>query len=528
MRRSGRGKKLGAALITALFIVMVTFFLATVIYANAQRQLRLTQGSALETQRHYAALGAVNEAIARLSEGERWEDHPQDSPLTFSTQDISAEAWYSEDPDNPDLLHVTARVHHQGRPGQSLWRTRVVRKGGGSDGSVYSLQFADAGIPSIMTRPISGGDWELLPNPEDRIVLTLGATQNGLYSINADIPFLAFALFRAAVGGGSSLNGANYQLIFGGALVEHPAVRPLHSAGISDWTLSRYDTNTESWTDVFTFPRGEIGGSPSPTENGVYIPVVSRTEGGKVYYFDNQTGAQSEIPPPPRDVYGADGTVSPGSVGGVLQVARNSSTDPLFANSYYEAGNAISRLNPDGTWELLPPVPGDYLDENLVTQPGPRVADTVMLAGVTPDNEPVVTTMATMSDLGDLANLDRGRPDNILVFREGRWETITPPRSGNLDGEGNFVEGTAYERSFHSVSVDADGRIVTSSFREGIDVNRVFENGSWSVLPPAPKHYNTRSGPRQEDGFHSELMDLSAGTLSDPDGQNRYVPLSTY
>ncbi|MGE0488703.1 MAG: hypothetical protein AB7S38_05780 [Vulcanimicrobiota bacterium] len=515
----------------ALFFVLVAFFLVTAITANTQRELTLTRRAAVETQRVYLALGAVNEAIALLAEGQAWETYPADSPLRLDRDGVQIEAFYVEDEINPGLLHVTARVFPAGQPNQAVWRTRVVRKASEPQGAVYSMHWGSGAqeIPSVMTRTSQGGDWKLLPNPGSKRMLGIAAGNNTVYAAAFQLPPLFDAIglqmFRDSIVG--QVDGiATWDRVFTGLIMEDAEAQALFNFPL-DWSISRYDVTSNSWREVLSLGSGEIGGRPCPTDDGVYMPTVGRSGGGKIYHYSENSGTTTQIPAPPAQVYTSDGSLGSGGKGGITALGERDGT--LFASATYENGSAVYQQNEQGGWDRLPPVPRmAYLDGQVVTKPG--VAHYADLVGVTTEGEPVVVYKGGLEQYVATNRALYSDPDGMMVLRNGQWELLTPPPAGTYDSAGNYTPGQGHFNQYHSVSVDVEGRIVASLDGPVLDVLQVYDKGEWSVMPPAPREYNQRvGGSRTVEGqFQPDTLELSAGGVFDPSNLNRYSPVSTY
>ena len=523
-------RRRGAALITAIFFVLVLFFMATALTANVHREMWLTKSGASQVEREYLALGALNEAIALLGEGESWQKHGPDSPYKFRQDDLVMEAWFVQDEEHSTKIHALARVYPKGQPKRAVWKTRVVRRGKRIDGAVYSLHFGQKSdeIPSVLTRPIGGGDWQLLPNPGGALVMGMGAGVNELYAVTVQVPMFRNVLVNTLQGAAKGREQfLNWGLVFPTISTGVPEVQKYMDSRLN-WKLARYDQTTESWRDLLAFDKEEVGGVPFPTKDGVYIPSYKKGHKTKLYWVSNSGLEKKQLPAPPQKVFNFKGQLVNGKEGGITGVSGGESS--LFAQMTYYEGTAFYKKTGKGDWERLPPVPRTaYTGDKVFERDGAAVA--VMFAGVTPNDEPVVVWRASAEELIKTAGHGKmTRSDGLMIFRDGAWELLPPPPAGRYNKKGDFVPTGGRETRYQAASVDPDGRIVVSHHHDGTDVNNYLEDGVWTALPPVPRLYNNRSNQPSgtDDRFQDHVMGLSAGGTGKTDLPDRYIPISTY
>ncbi|MEW6278053.1 MAG: hypothetical protein AB1758_05475 [Candidatus Eremiobacterota bacterium] len=160
-----RGKQNGVAVMTTMLLVMVMYFLATVVVWQARFNHRLTQSATERTRRLFAAQGRVNEFVASMMEDQGYESrHGPLTPVVTRDRGVEYRTWVVTDPGYFSVCHVICRVNGVGIA--SLQTSRAVRR----KANVGTILYTDvgAGSPDIRCYTTGGGVWWPVPNPARR------------------------------------------------------------------------------------------------------------------------------------------------------------------------------------------------------------------------------------------------------------------------------------------------------------------------------------------------------------------------
>lgn len=542
---SDRGR--GVAIPTALFIALLVFFLSTVILARARHQLRLTQISSHQTQRSYAAWGAVNQAIASLNDGEAWEEHGAGNPIRTSTEYLEAEAWVVQDPDFPEILHVLARAYPKGQPGLAVQRARTIRKKPDAEAIVVTTSHIDDGPEAVSYKRSTEAGWTPIPPPEKNYYLggTLhtnpGEYCQHLFGLQADNQGRIHAVYYNAIDDSAFLTTLMNGIISQGSedgisqrefpfAVIKEGYGPEILGQMSEASLLEYDLSADRWTAVPTPPAFKVVGSDLvPTGEVVHATTANSdgkalwvTEGGSRVIYEREFASDTWIPHqgPGRHVYDTSGNLLEADTftAGVIPYDGG-----LYAMTMTMEGknSAFHRRRDDGSWEVLPPVPRSYYENgSLVTEPGSAWWVDHGEAG--PNGE-LVCLWKRGKETGSGG-------DTILQFKDGAWQAMEPPPMATISSDGTVTVGTGPTDNISQVAVDMNGDVVVRSVRKnGPDVIYRHDGTEWSVLPPTPRKFYDDDGKLvSQPGFLESVFHVSAGGAPAPESAVAFEVVATY
>lgn len=149
----------GVALVTALFVVMVLYFLCTVAAREAQENLRYLTLESERTRRLYLAKAGANQAVAEMMEDVSMEaTYSKSDPREETYDGIVVRTWIEPDPDESTLRHVRSEAFPVGRPSEAQTFTRVVRRADEALNAV--LYFRNPSTNEIMESTLGDGGME--------------------------------------------------------------------------------------------------------------------------------------------------------------------------------------------------------------------------------------------------------------------------------------------------------------------------------------------------------------------------------
>lgn len=162
--------KRGVSIPTAMFFVLISFLISTVMAARAHLDLQLTRYDGLEMERELAARGAAARVLVELNDDDGWKEHDSSNRVVFERVSEGArfttEGWAEQDSDNPLIYHVFGRAFNGELDSQSSLSSRVVLRRPDVEGIV----FANAPVgdrrfesDSLFVKRGYDREWELLP-----------------------------------------------------------------------------------------------------------------------------------------------------------------------------------------------------------------------------------------------------------------------------------------------------------------------------------------------------------------------------
>jgi len=534
----------GIALVSAMFIVMVVYFLVSLTLADLRNDLGILQHAHRSTQAHYLAQAAVNRALDQLSgpHGSDWEQaytwaQPDAGPSQMPPPDrrcVTREepggpacyAWIQTTHD-PNLFYLCGAVEMGGLREFvrcSCWRRAK------TSGAVFALETNGLLQPDSLYR-YSEGKWETLPpaprlhwNGSDPAVVLQGGH-----------PVLAKTLLYPS--GDPSGN--------------------VYAMGLNPVTLYRFDGRRNLWQIMPPLPgvdnilevdfRGLAAGPDRlyvALRDGIYSladpgrAATTYEADGSWTRGDESLGWQP-IPSPDLAFFGPQGLRRLGGVATRTAGMTADGRDRLCVHIPIPLiGDTLARFDPVGSeWSYIPPPPsrGYEIQHGLV-----RVVDLpigpqnlTVPASDAQGNVYVVSQPPRLS--GRPATPYRFAPHDQVVdsVLQGEWTLLPPTR---VTGE-----ESALAPSQNMLAVDSDGHLVSKYTRGFLNGdNSLFslstldrESEQPQELPTIPRQRAVPDDSAQ--GYHFEnvsgplelLPFLGAGGKPKGDGFD-YVPIAWF
>lgn len=434
LRHSIPKKQTGFALVLAITISIICFFIATAVIATSRFDLRAATGSASQLRNYFAARGQVQDLLARVQSGANTlEDFPADQPFEQEIDGVTVKAWAVNE--SPGVYRVYAVA------GDQRSESVVSLNAGAVAGAFTSILFDPSGIdptsygtPTHFLTQAGPDSWALLPDPPKYIHTSRGtSTDNVTVSRH----------YVADDDGHLFISTTSYS-----------------PAGVG---LFKYEPSTHNWQDLGRVPAFEwdvddvgLGGVATRLgHNDGEEWVVSRSGGalfdrvnfGPWNYLENtkKTDIYSMI----RKLDTSTGRWTavhgpgPGKLLGAMAGGKDDSLVGVVIDGTNPPGNQLGILN-GSHWDMMAPAP----------------ISNIQSVAVGPDGEIYAAGGFNALQVAKFT-ADKG------------WESVTAPPGAPAYGGGQKPT---------VISVDSEGALVC---RSGSDqsYSRLEEGGEWTPMP---------------------------------------------
>ncbi|MEW6279115.1 MAG: hypothetical protein AB1758_10855 [Candidatus Eremiobacterota bacterium] len=546
----------GVGLPTVLLLVLLIFFLATVLVTQANYDLRYAGVQAERTHALFLAKAMVNEALSNLNRDPGWESYTRDTPFRTQWDQFEVLTWCEPDPDNPSVLYLFGRATPLGGGAPQEFMRTVVRSPDVT-GTAFALvpHFDSRRTNSIFMANTAQTDWQLLPPAQQQYYLPDGTLRvipdkycTSLSFSVADRRGNLYSKYDPYLDGGGFLANLLQRFLkeameqnrgthlFNLVAFADSMVKPSTGNEINTGLLMRYNVVERAWKALPPFPGlyykndgsqgslGEIGApgivGPLSTDGERYLYATCWLEGPDfVYRFDMDTQQWSTLPPGPDMRYAADGSIQGSGLASQMYDTAVGG-DKLYAHCGSSKTEQVMVEFDDaaGAWKPLPAIPRQLYDRSgqLVSNP-----------------EPLIIGDITASDDGVYAVSVAGNTgvDTVFRYSGGGWTPIKPPQEASYQPDGTLVQGSQLSSTIDYLSVDGEGNVlVKAPYQNQPDTLYRYspKQGEYEILPPLPQQLYDVNGSRQDGSGYFDLTGGVFGGATESGGATRYEPAASF
>ncbi|MGE0492343.1 MAG: hypothetical protein AB7S38_24230 [Vulcanimicrobiota bacterium] len=553
------------AIPTALFFVLIIFFLATVMAARAHMNLRLSRYEADGFKRQQAARGAAAQALIELNKDDNWKVHDSADRVIFERDPLVTEAWITQDPDHPLIMHIFGRAYPAGNEDMAEISSRVVLRRPDIEGVTFTNApvFGRLTPDSMFYKRSYDTEWTKLPPcprltySESGVLQTHSGYAGSLTNLAADDRGRLYAHYVPGYDRDDAIGDIYREkyarFLTTGDFGEMFRAVPdyvetlgsgLRAQAFGGSVIMTFDTANESWRALPPVPDVSFsGGTASLNTSRIYeggvgpIEVSNDTLYVSIYkdgqdgmaMLDLNTETWQAIQPPPQSYFTSSGQRVDRP--GLMQEAGNAEADSagnLYANWLTGDRNngAIFKKAPGGTWELLPPPEAGQFAEDGRWLPLGGKANKLSYLDVTPEGDVYATWNA---------HLDNSSLDYVVYHLDTdedgvqSWEPVPPSPRFTYDDTGKVQRLTGRSSLLKAMAIDAEGQVIASMYETaGPDPLAHYYEGEFVPLPRLPDKRDRPDGTSVEDpdGYLEPFQADGGGYRNGL--ENRYIPIYRY
>lgn len=455
------GGKRGVAIPTALFMVMVSLFLATLVTVKAREDMRLTGFQTRQVQEYYLARAAAEDALARLRNSPGLvASHGPGNPFHDVHNGYVMEGWSENHPTSSRVLLIHGKAYREGHEEQAEHFTISVTRDPLWDGLIWVRAGDEIWV-------LKGNSWARVPNPPLSYNYVLTVPGNLL----SDPPTVTFEQYNGPAGTVADLTNFTGD-ISGNLYAQYlppadarPPGTPVNATVEPLPTLLTYNVTGGGW-QLSELPAGGGATTGLMAASAENLYTVVSGPGGDQLQVKTPSGDWTTVALPPGVPAGA--AITSLTAGGRWDVSGpTSESNQVYAQFEGSGYNGLYKLT-SGGWQSV----------SWPSQMSFSSSGTFQTSGASQPLDEIVA--APNGDLYGVWKRPDG-PDTLYSLSDDGWSPLPPMKNYTYeDGEAVATEG--YVSDLDNLEVDFRGHLLSQSG----GANSLIYDGSAEPIPPIP------------------------------------------